>query len=215
MGPYISFGGLMSDRALPLAIFPPVQWWLKALEPGVKLDLYRPYRKQTLRNRYYLLTANGVKGLTVPVQSTQGISTSMREIRLSDGKWRSEHLHAIRSAYGRAAYFEYYYPQLETVFQPQFTYLHEMSEQALSLMTPMIGKRKVNLEWMNNAILPDELATRALELHLDPHYNGAPEPSYPQVFSDRFPFVSQLSCIDLLMNKGPQAIDYILFIKNS
>jgi hypothetical protein len=205
----------MLDRALPVALFPPVHWWLKALESDVKLDLDRPYRKQTLRNRYYLLTANGVKGLTVPIQSTQGIATSMRDIRLSEGKWRSEHLHAIRSAYGRAAYFEYFYPQLEAVYQPQCTHLHEMSERALGLIAPMLGKKNISLHWMSREKTVDELATRALETHLDPHFIGTPEQGYPQVFSDRFPFVSHLSCIDLLMNKGPQAIDYILFIKNS
>jgi hypothetical protein len=53
-----------------------------------------------------------------------------------------------------------------------------------------------------------------LSATLEPSYAGIQEPGYPQVFSDRFAFQHNLSYIDLMMNKGPEAIDYILFIKN-
>ena len=33
--------------------------------------------------------------------------------------------------------------------------------------------------------------------------------SYHQVFSDRLPFTPNLSIIDLLMNLGPEATDYL------
>ncbi|MFM7768484.1 MAG: WbqC family protein, partial [Bacteroidota bacterium] len=35
------------------------------------------------------------------------------------------------------------------------------------------------------------------------------QPSYMQVFRDRFPFVSGLSALDLLMNLGPASVSYL------
>jgi hypothetical protein len=48
----------------------------------------------------------------------------------------------------------------------------------------------------------------------EPHQPWPDLPSYPQVFSDRHPFMSGLSVIDLLMNKGPRASDYIASAAN-
>jgi hypothetical protein len=39
-------------------------------------------------------------------------------------------------------------------------------------------------------------------------------PSYPQVFSDRHPFMSGLSAIDIIMNKGPRTSEYLMQLTN-
>lgn len=204
------------SRALPLALFPPVHWWLEALRSDTYVDIQRPYHKQTLRNRISILTSNGRLQLTVPVQSTGGLPTPLRAIRVAEGKWRHEHLHAIRSAYGRAAYFEHYYPIIEQCYTSNVEYLAEMSRMSLELLLPQCHKKALTLHWGT----PDtgsmnELASRQLSAQMEPSYPGITEPGYPQAFSDRFAFEHNLSCIDLIMNKGPQAIDYILFIKNA
>jgi hypothetical protein len=37
----------------------------------------------------------------------------------------------------------------------------------------------------------------------------AQQPSYMQVFRDRFPFISGLSALDLVMNLGPASVSYL------
>jgi hypothetical protein len=203
-------------RALPLALFPPVHWWVEALDTSTYIDTDRSYHKQTLRNRMSILTSNGRLHLTVPVQSTGGIPTPMREVRLADGKWRHEHLYAIRSAYGRAAYFEHYYPMIEACYKTAATHLSELCRMSLEIVLQQCAKKGVAIHTEKPLDAQvDEPLTRQLSLHLEPAYAGIAEPGYPQAFSDRFEFQHNLSCIDLLMNKGPQSIDYILFIKNA
>jgi hypothetical protein len=201
--------------ALPLALFPPVHWWLHALEEGTYVDVDRPFQKQTLRNRFTVLTCNGPQSLSIPVRSTGGQTTALRSIQMADGKWRQEHLHTLRSAYGRAAYFEHFYPVVEQIYSHPTTSLHEFAMASLDLIQNPLRKKNQTLYFQPNAESQvDEAQSRALSAALEPSYPGIQEPGYPQVFSDRFAFVHNLSYLDLLMNKGPEAIDYILFIKN-
>jgi hypothetical protein len=39
--------------------------------------------------------------------------------------------------------------------------------------------------------------------------------SYPQVFSDRHPFMSGLSAVDIVMNKGPRTSEYLIQVANT
>jgi hypothetical protein len=202
-------------RALPMALFPPVHWWVAALSEDVFLDVHRTYYKQTLRNRMTILTSNGVAQLSIPVNSTKGQATPHSEIRMAEGKWRLEHLHAIRSAYGRAAYFEHYYPIIENVYASPNDYLHIFAQSTAAILMESFKKKGIVFQHTEKGQSElDEMASRALSAQLEPSYAGIIEPGYPQVFSDRFAFQHNLSYIDLMMNKGPEAIDYIFFIKN-
>lgn len=203
-------------RALPLALFPPVHWWVEALRDDTYIDIDRSYHKQTLRNRIAILTSNGRLQLTVPVQSTGGIPTPLRDIKLSEGKWRHEHLYAIRSAYGRAAYFEHYFPIIESCYTSKSNHLADFCQKSLEIVIPQLTKKGISVSFKPPlGDTCDEKASRILSTQLEPSYQGIMEPGYPQAFSDRFAFEHNLSCIDLIMNKGPQAIDYILFINNA
>jgi WbqC-like protein family len=197
--------------ALPIALFPPIHWWLHALDSHIRVDTQRTYHKQTLRNRFSILTCNGPAALSVPIQSTKGMPTPFSEVRMAEGKWRQEHLHAIRSAYGRSAYFEHYYPIIESCYRAEHEYLHQLAKESMVLMLPIFAKKHLTIQFNSDEI---QEIDESFSATLEPAYIGLNEPGYPQVFSDRFAFHSNLSCIDVLMNKGPQAIDYILFIKN-
>jgi hypothetical protein len=48
----------------------------------------------------------------------------------------------------------------------------------------------------------------------EPSFKSPSLKPYYQVFSDRHPFQSNLSSLDLLFNLGPKAVDYSLLIKN-
>lgn len=205
----------VGSTALPLAVFPPVHWWIQAFDEHTFIDLDRAYQKQTLRNRFTILTSNGAQSLSIPVTSTGGQPTPLHAIQMAEGKWRYEHLHAIRSAYGRAAYFEHFYPQLEQLYYAPLVYLHEFATSSLQLLRSQLIKKNTPLNFTKPAAIHlDETQSRLLSATLEPSYAGIQEPGYPQVFSDRFAFQHNLSYIDLMMNKGPEAIDYILFIKN-
>jgi hypothetical protein len=178
-------------RALPLTIFPPVHWWLEALSEDVALDIHRTYYKQTLRNRMTILSSNGLVQLSIPVVSTKGKATPLSDIRMADGKWKMEHLHAIRSAYGRAAYFEHYYPMLQNVYGSKNDFLYLFAQSTLDIFMPTFYKKGIDFpRTTGDSLHINEIGSRALSAQLEPSFVGLVEPGYPQVFSDRFAFQS-------------------------
>lgn len=189
---------------LPSCCFPPTYWILHAMKNNSVADIHENYIKQTYRNRYEILGVNGRMILTVPVQGQKGIKTPAREILLAEGNWRKLHLTSIRSAYGRAAFFEHYFPDLQIIIGGNQTTLHELNFQILDwlILCEIPIKITVSTEHITNV-------DNDFRSSFDPSVKWPDLPFYPQVFSDRYPFVQHLSILDLLMNKGPNSLDYL------
>jgi hypothetical protein len=175
------------------------------MNEGLVLDVHEHYEKQTPRNRFVILGVNGPQTLTVPVEGQKGQKIMTRDIRIANHDWRKMHLTTIRSAYGRSAYFEFYFDEIEAIFLKRQEFLVDFNTDVL--------------EWLRSKKLQitREQSTEYIpyaqkELVVIPELPNPP--SYLQVFSDRFPFVSGMSCIDLLMNLGPRTAEHILLWKN-
>jgi hypothetical protein len=192
------------------------------LDEEAIIDLSENYPKQTFRNRFEIIGVNGRQVLTIPVHGQKGIKIPSADIKIVDGKWRKGYLHAIHSAYGRAAFFEYYIDDVTRIFCGEQEYLHQFN---LEILDWTLKALKLNSGKLNMAVnhgsdrhFPFEKGQftndRDLRQHFEPSSQWQALPSYPQVFSDRHGFQSNLSILDLLMNKGPGAVDYLLLIKN-
>ncbi len=197
-----------SNLTLPLCLFPSAHWLALSM-PEARINLNELYLKQSYRNRYDILGVNGRLNLTVPVEGQKGMKTAIKDIRLAQGSWRKQHLSTIRSSYGRAAYFEHYFDKLEACILKPEVFLTDLNLNAL--------------EWLKSCglnvcyTLVDEPWNYQEGDHTylwEPGQQWPALPSYPQVFSDRHPFMSGLSVIDLLMNKGPRASEYIASAAN-
>jgi WbqC-like protein family len=192
------------------------------LAEKVIIDLGENYPKQTYRNRFEIIGVNGRQVLTIPVQGQKGIKMPFEDIKIADGNWRKGYLHAIRSAYGRAAFFEYYIDDLSDIFCGKQEYLHqfnlEIQDWTLKALKLSAGNLSITLNHRDDQHFPFEKErsadNRDLRQHFEPSSQWPVLPSYPQVFSDRHGFQSNLSILDLLMNKGPGAVDYLLLIKS-
>jgi hypothetical protein len=189
-------------HVLPLCCFPPVRWWQLARSGAVNLS--ENYTKQTYRNRFDIADSHGLRCLSVPVQGQRGQKIPLSDILLAPGTWRKQQLSAIRTAYGKSPYFEHYFPLIEEVYSTPHRRLADFNFHALEL------GREIGLhipEKLEGSIplLPDFQAA----LDLEPGSRHGDFPPYPQVFSDRLPFLSDLSVIDLAMNLGPRTAAYI------
>jgi hypothetical protein len=169
---------------------------------GYEVNADVTYHKQSLRNRYSILGVNGIIWLTIPVESTKGITTPIRDIRIAGNDWRRVHWRTLQSAYARAAFWEHYNSKLQRIYAQEQKFLIDLHIEIL--------------EWINSAGISQkrsystqqtsDLLNEAL---WEPNYIWPAQTEYPQVFSDRHPFQSNLSIIDLLMNLGPKATMYI------
>lgn len=99
----------------------------------VRLEAHENYQKQSYRNRCYVLTANGVDCLTVPVLNGTRKQLT-RDVRIDySQKWIDRHRRCLQSAYAKAPYFEYLMPEIEAVFAQRPPLLFELNWLLLTI----------------------------------------------------------------------------------
>ena len=192
-------------NALPLCCFAPVSWYVLYADENFCLAQYEYFQKQTYRNRFDILTGNGVQTLTIPIESTGGERTLLRDIRISPEYSGKKILQAIRSAYGNSAMYDFIEQELEELFLKEEKFLidfntraHEYSIKWFGLLAKeKIADGTVDDKWKQRGTRPVELK------------------SYPQVFADRFPFEKDLSILDAIFNLGKTSVKALGHVNNS
>lgn len=174
-------------------------------EDVIYLDLEENYQKQTYRNRTQIQLANKTETLSIPVVGgNKKIKTSRIKID-HDQKWLNVHLRGIQSAYGKAPYFEYYFPYFEKVFAKKFDLLADMNLALLTVCLKMLQSKtqvqKLDERMANEGIRDIRGVVNAKKSYTERSiYRAIP---YPQLFG--LDFVPNLSIIDLLFCMGPES----------
>lgn len=174
----------------------------------VYVDLFERYKKQTWRNRTQILTGNGPLLLSIPVQRIHGKNTLLKDALISkDSDWQKDHWKAIESAYMHAPYFFYYGDQIKKLIYANHTSLLDFNQQILLQLIKWLDLNiqiKQTSEFIN---IDPQKDYRVLLEKKEFHQKADP---YIQVFSDKLKFIPNLSIIDLLMNEGPLARNWII-----
>ncbi|MBK7964471.1 MAG: WbqC family protein [Bacteroidetes bacterium] len=101
----------------------------------IYVDENEVWQKQTLRNRTYLLGANGVQSLSIPVEHTGGVKTAIKDIKISyQQPWTRVHQGAIFSAYNTSAFFNYFKDDLFAIYDEQPTHLLDFNQNILQFL---------------------------------------------------------------------------------
>lgn len=192
------------------AYFPPLSWYLMAASSNEwQLEAKENFQKGGYRNRCKIATANGLRWLTIPLEKGKHQATPIQEVQISQsGQWAREHCQSIRSAYGRAPYFEFYAPALFSLLNDPPRLLWEHNQRLLSWVNERLLPPVEATETKTYRIASDlpadilDLRAKRTELPISP-------PPYLQLFSDRFGFQGELSILDLLFCQGPAAASYL------
>ena len=193
---------------LPVAYMPSVEYVARLLREESVVDLGEHYIKRSQRNRAQILSANGVMSLTVNVENANRPRQRITDVRIDYSKrWQHQHWVSIMSAYKSSPYFDHYAHLLEPFYKREWRYLVDYNMEYLSTLLRLLGvDDKVNIS-------EKYVAAREDDVDLRPKHNEGStfvaEP-YFQVFSDRMPFVANLSILDLLLCEGPQAVSAVL-----
>lgn len=193
---------------LPVAYMPSVEYVARLLREESVVDLGEHYIKRSQRNRAQILSANGVMSLTVNVENANRPRQRITDVRIDYSKrWQHQHWVSILSAYKSSPYFDHYAHMLEPFYKREWRYLVDYNMEYLSTLLRLLGvEDKVNIS-------EKYVAAREGDIDLRPKHNEGStfvaEP-YFQVFSDRMPFVANLSILDLLLCEGPQAVSAVL-----
>ena len=193
---------------LPVAYMPSVEYVARLLREESVVDLGEHYIKRSQRNRAQILSANGVMSLTVNVENANRPRQMITDVRIDYSKrWQHQHWVSIMSAYKSSPYFDHYAHLLEPFYKREWRYLVDYNMEYLSTLLRLLGvDDKVNIS-------EKYVVAREGDIDLRPKHNEGStfvaEP-YFQVFSDRMPFVANLSILDLLLCEGPQAVSAVL-----
>lgn len=170
------------------------------------------YRKQSPRNHFEILTSNGRLMITFPVQKPWR-NKKVGEVRLDHNqKWIRNHWKSVRTAYGKAPFFEVYAPLFEDLICNPPDLLIDLNMQLLrnclkgmKLRREILKYSDLNHEFISNDAIQAELSGA---MYWDVEFGKpADELSYNQLFGNEF--VQGLSILDLMFNHGPESVLYL------
>jgi len=178
----------------------------------IYMEACESYRKQSYRNRCYILSPNGPEMLQVPV--VHGPSRLITDIKVDyTTPWVEKTFRALDTAYYTSAFYEYYRDELFAIYERRPETLWELNSELTAYLLKKTGiaaeiiptadfSLQADDDWRER-IDPKKPDTVLRDLGLDrPYY---------QVFGERFGFVPGLSVVDLLFNEGPDSISWLKF----
>ncbi len=172
----------------------------------IELEHHESFQKQSFRNRTVILNIDKRLDLIIPVKKGRKQELIVdTQIEYSEN-WQHQHWGAVKSAYGRAPYFEYYADEVKALIYSEETRLFDLNLNVIKGISRLIG--------ISNEIQPTtnyEPSKPHLDLrgYIHPKKNAPSEAvlTYNQHFGNEF--VGSLSILDLLFNEGPQSLSLL------
>lgn len=173
------------------------------------VEVHETYQKRSIRNRAELASANGRLDISVPLKKGK-TQLPIGEVLISyDEPWAIHHLKVIKSAYGSAPYFDYYYPKVEKLLQLQYDKLLDLNMEVLRFFQELGYSPEVHTS--QSYVTQEQVADNGKWVDKRSFdsvgYEGLP--AYNQVFEAKYGFLSGLSALDLLFNVGPEGAAYL------
>ncbi|MEN7549145.1 WbqC family protein [Rapidithrix thailandica] len=170
----------------------------------IQIEANDNFQKQSYRNRCYILTANRVERLTVPVlKANKGLP--YREIEIDDKqKWQNQHWRALTTAYAKAPYFEIYADIFREVIYQDHQFVYELNLDLLTGCLKALGiPTKLSQTDSYHQEYTDDVLDLRGQLHPKRECGIVRAEEYIQVFHQSF--VKNLSILDVVFCEGPNA----------
>ena len=185
-----------------IAYLPPLTYIHQCLEADkIIIDQHEHFIKQTYRNRCQIYGPNGIQSLIIPVKHQNLSHSPVKDTRISfDVPWNKIHWKTICSAYRNSPYFEFYEDEFKNTFEKPNEFLFDFNYKLMELIFNIFSIKKT--------ISLSENFEKETTLSVDFRNIFHPKKKlininpYHQIFSDRFGFINDLSCIDYLFNVG-------------
>jgi hypothetical protein len=204
-----------STVLLSTAFFGPVLYFRSIIKADeIYIEKHEHFIKQTYRNRCIILAANGPLALIVPVEHGRKPGQKITDIKIAyHTPWQRNHWRSITSAYRNSPFFEFYSDELNHFFEKKYPFLFDYNMEIIQKVSELTGI-KMNAEYTSGfeqieqpyVNYREKISPKIKLQSIDPDIKLVP---YTQVFEDKFPFVPNLSILDLLFCTGPEAINYL------
>jgi hypothetical protein len=172
----------------------------------VLIETKSHFNKGSISSRCEILSPNGIQQLPIPVVRKNGSKTLFDEISIAhDIDWRKKMWKSIETAYSSAPFFDYYGMDIEALIYQKETNLLEYNlnctYQILEWLSLESEIKFTTTYYQGN----DKLDLRFSNFD----YSGDFKP-YIQVFNPSNKFIPNLSILDLLLNEGPMARNWLI-----
>lgn len=149
----------------------------------VQIEVMESFVKQTFRNRCLIHDAQGHEvSLTVPVLKVEHKQLT-RDVQISyQQHWQHQHWMALRSAYGKSPYWDYYADFFAPFYERETKWLIDLNEELHGVIVRLLHNR------------PNEQLARL-----------AHTTNFMQADLERF-WGNGTSILDSLMERGPETI---------
>ena len=196
------------------------------------------YTRRDWRNRNLIKTPQGLKWLTIPVEVKGKYYQKINETKVSNKNWTIDHLNQIKQNYKSAKCFNDFFPWVENLYlNCNFDLLTEVNQyfileinNILNISTPIIRSEQFVLAHDRS----ERLLNICLERGATDYYSGPAAKAYmnedlfksnnvnihyfdysgyPQYNQLYDPFEHSVTILDLILNEGKEAINYLKLYK--
>jgi hypothetical protein len=194
------------------------------------------FEKQSWQQRNRIKTPSGLLWLTVPVLFRGLLGQKILEVEIRDAEFWRKHLRGIEVNYGRAPFFEEYFPQVSAILQEcrPGTHLVDLNLRLLHWLMKVFGVRtsvvlasSLAQEGKRTELLANICQKLGASQYVSPLgsavylldemncfrdadievvFQNYSHPEYRQLFP---PFVSHACALDLLFNEGGRSLEII------
>jgi hypothetical protein len=195
------------DVLLLPTYFPSISHFVAIAQNRVIWEVDDHFQKQTNRNRMYIYSPNGKQLLNIPIKHSGQRHQKTRDVRIENSfDWQKQHFKSLEAAYRSSPFFEYFEDSFAAVFTQKHEFLHELSFLTIDIACKCLGidtPTETASEYMH---VPEQQDMRHLA---DGKRDTNKFEVYPQVFSEKFGYLNNLSILDLLCNEGKYAREYL------
>lgn len=170
----------------------------------VWIEAFENYEKQSWRNRFRILSANGPVDLSIPVIKGNSLKQPIREVRIDYRQnWQKIHFRSVESSYRHSPFYEFLIDEIRFIWEIQPEYLFDYNGLAMEAVLKLM-KSDVTVKLTQEYQKPGHYGLPDYRYSIHPkakkQSTGYEPVPYHQVFADRFGFIQDLSIVDWLFN---------------
>lgn len=177
----------------------------------VYIEIHENYQKRSYRNKCKIQGPNGTATISVPLRKGKNDKMAITDVAISyDTEWISIFLKTLQSNYGKSPFFIYYIDDIQALLDHKYDKLIDLN---LSILDWIKTSFQLPIHWKKSSAYESTVSANKQDLRQQFNLKNYPKDidlvPYPQLFEDRFGFVSNLSILDAIFCTGPELIKYV------
>ena len=199
------------ELVIDLHFLPSIEYFCALIRhEKVLLENDESYVKGSFRNKAFIVTSNGKQRLSIPLKRGKHQQKNIQAVEISYNEdWHRLHWKSIKTAYENAPYWEDYSDDIASLLLRDNKTLWEYNLHLLNGLMAILDITcdiTYTEEFLKKHPNRLDLRQRLLPKNKNWVLDNISTVEYGQVFEDRQEFIPNVSILDLLFCKGPEAI---------